>query len=162
MSRKYLFWGIVTGYSQSMTSYQWHTTVSFFFLLLLLFFSILQSRAQYLCTCHKHASSIYALLAAYNLQKYKFIRFSQSWRDYLKKHWTNTKLVCTHLNTFFILNPHLVTKFEFREILKKKKKERKENVNLSLWTPAFSWLDSIQIQLELYIQIHLYLMDRDS
>ena len=27
-------------------------------------------------------------------------------RGYLKNHWTNTRLVCTHLNAFFMLNPN--------------------------------------------------------
>ena len=27
-------------------------------------------------------------------------------RGYFKNHWTNTRLVCTHLNAFFMLNPN--------------------------------------------------------
>ena len=126
----------------------------FFLLLLLLFFQSCKVGPSICAPDTSMHHPFIALLAAYNLQKYKFIRFSQSWR-YLKNHWTNTRLVCTHLNTFFILNPHLVTKFEFVEILKKKKrkKERKEKMLIChlLWTPAFSGLGSIQIQLELYI-----------
>ena len=30
---------------------------------------------------------------------------SQNWLGYLKNHWTNTRLVCTLLNAFFMLNP---------------------------------------------------------
>ena len=33
------------------------------------------------------------------------IRFNQ---NCLKNHWTNTRLVCTHLNAFFMLNPNMV------------------------------------------------------
>ena len=36
--------------------------------------------------------------------------------DYLKNHWTNTRLVCTHFNAFFMLNPNMVIKIKFKII----------------------------------------------
>ena len=41
---------------------------------------------------------------------------SQTHQGYLKNHCTNTRLVCTHLNALFMLNPNMVMKnlnFEF-------------------------------------------------
>ena len=38
---------------------------------------------------------------------------SQNCWGYLKNHWTNTRLVCTHFNAFFLLNPNMIIKFEF-------------------------------------------------
>ena len=53
-------------------------------------------------------------------QKLKFhIKFFIS-RDYLNNHWTKHNLVCTHLNAFFMLNPHMAMKSEFRTFLEKK------------------------------------------
>ena len=36
--------------------------------------------------------------------------FSQNDRSYVLHHWTNTRLVCTHLNAFFIPNPNMAMK----------------------------------------------------
>ena len=37
---------------------------------------------------------------------------SQNPRGYLKSHWTNTRLVCTHMNAFYMLyNPNMEMKF---------------------------------------------------
>ena len=39
--------------------------------------------------------------------------FLKNIRGYLENLWTNTRLVCTHLNAFFILNPNIVMKIWF-------------------------------------------------
>ena len=44
------------------------------------------------------------------VQKLKF-EFSQNTTGYLKNHWTNTRLVCTHLNAFLMLNSNMVMTF---------------------------------------------------
>ena len=42
--------------------------------------------------------------------KLKLQIFSENCKGYLKNHWSNTRLVCTHLNAFFMLNPYMVRK----------------------------------------------------
>ena len=39
-----------------------------------------------------------------------FTIFSKNPRRHLKNYWTNTKLVCTHLNAFFMLNQNMAMK----------------------------------------------------
>ena len=41
--------------------------------------------------------------------------FSQISGDYLKNHCTNTRLVCTQFNAFFMLNPNIAMKIQFLE-----------------------------------------------
>ena len=38
---------------------------------------------------------------------------SRNYRGYLKNHWTNTSLVCTHLNIIFMLNSNMAIKIWF-------------------------------------------------
>ena len=54
------------------------------------FFEIFQSKSTALWCTKAH-------------KRWKLAKFSQN----LKNHWTNTRLVCTHLNAFFMLNPNM-------------------------------------------------------
>ena len=66
------------------------------------------------------------MLAGYNsiakkVQKLTKI-FSKSWGGggcYFKNHCNNTRLVCTHLNAFFMLNPNMAMKIQFLKNLEK-------------------------------------------
>ena len=47
--------------------------------------------------------------------------FFSKFKGYPKNHWTNTRLLLTHLNAFFIVNPNMaIKKTKFRIFLKKK------------------------------------------
>ena len=50
---------------------------------------------------------LYLLLQFSCTNVQKFERFSWKWYSYLKNHWPNTRLVCTHLNALSILNPKM-------------------------------------------------------
>ena len=62
-----------------------------------------------------------AFLNGYKLraQKWEFDMFSQNHKDYLKNHWTNTRLVCTHLNALWHCMQIWQWKFDFWKFLKK-------------------------------------------
>ena len=69
------------------------------------------------------AGRFYTLHAAFsfNTEKLKFENISQKSRCYLKNHWTNTRLVCTHFNAFSTLHPNIIMRILISKFLEKKK-----------------------------------------
>ena len=55
-------------------------------------------------------SSIWDLKYTFSVTQ-NFTLFSQNWRSNIKNCWTITRLVCTNLNAFCMLNPNMVMKF---------------------------------------------------
>ena len=52
----------------------------------------------------------------------KFAMFSSNFEGYLKDHWTITRVVCTHLNEFLMLNSNMTSKIENFEFFWKSSK----------------------------------------
>ena len=59
-----------------------------------------------------------ALQISNNAQKLQMYTFSQNHTGYYKNYWTNTRLVCTHLNSSFHAEPKYGVKTEFQKFLK--------------------------------------------
>ena len=60
--------------------------------------------------------------------------FSQTWRDYLKNHCTNTRLVCTHSDAFFMLIQNTAMKIWISKFVGKKF-EKKNGIVVCTWYP---------------------------
>ena len=61
--------------------------------------------------------------------------FSQNHTSgYLKNHWTNTRLVCTHLNPFFMLNPNMTIKIWILKFFEKSLK-----ISICRLHSTFAW-----------------------
>ena len=100
----------------------------------LIAFYLLNNLSGTSCCIHIHLWRRYILLnimvAVWVCRSSNMTRISQNHRGYLRKQLTNTRLVCTHLNTFFMLNPNVamtiwkyifwkkkVSKFDFSFVL---------------------------------------------
>ena len=82
---------------------------------LLVFALLLQKTAGIRVIRHRHTQGkILLTVIMFSVLEFgvkiRIWQFSQNFRGYLKNHWANRWLVCTHLNTLFMFNPSVAMK----------------------------------------------------
>ena len=67
---------------------------------------------------------LYMLVTELCRKKLKFETIFSYFKGYLKNHCTNTRLVCTHLNAFCMLNSNMALKIRITNFFEKNEKFR--------------------------------------